>query len=81
MEIHQGLRADIKCLPVILRKGEEMSEEMAVVYRSGRRNRASSMSFARNLTILPLCRDHTHTYTRTLLQEDIQGFMSVEFQW
>lgn len=51
-EILQGLRADIKCLPVTKRGGRR--GEMAVVYRSGRRNRASSMSFARNLTILPL---------------------------
>lgn len=35
-------------------EGKKGEEKKAVVYRGGRRPKAYSMSFARNLTILPL---------------------------
>ncbi len=78
MEILQGLRADIKCLPVTKTEGEERRNGCGLQEWAEKQSLQHELRTQLNNTTFMKT---VHTHPHTLMQEIFQGFMSVEFQW
>jgi len=73
----QGLRADIKCLPVTKREGEERRNGCGLQEWAEKQSLQHELRTQLNNTTFMKT---THTRTHSC-RKKIQGFMSVEFQW